>query len=86
MANYKVEISRTAEKQIASLPRVEQVRVLRAVMQLEEDAQPKGSRKLQGYEFTYRIRVGMYRIIYDLDGKRAIIVVLKVGHRKEIYR
>ncbi len=86
MAKFSVEISRTAERQISQLPRVEQIRVLKVIAQLENDPTPAGCRKLQGHDKTFRIRVGDYRVIYDLDLKRVVVVVLKVGHRKEIYR
>ena len=86
MANYRVEVSRTAEKQIGALPRPDQVRVLRALQALAFDPRPSGCRKLEGYEATFRIRVGRYRVMYDVDDRRIVVVVLKVGHRRDVYR
>jgi mRNA interferase RelE/StbE len=86
MARYRVEVSRTAEKQIAGLPRADQVRVLRAIVRLQDDPRPSGCRKLEGYAATYRVRVGLYRIIYDVDDPRILAIVLKVGHRRDVYR
>jgi len=86
MANYKIEVSATAEKQIRGLGRDEQVRVLRAIQQLATDPRPRGARKLRGYDDVYRIRVGTFRVIYSVESGRLLVIVLKVGHRKDIYR
>jgi mRNA interferase RelE/StbE len=86
MASYRVEVSRTAEKQIAGLPRPDQIRVVSSIKSLEANPRPAGCRKLEGYNKTYRIRVGRYRVIYDVDDSRIVVIVLKVGHRKDAYR
>lgn len=56
------------------------------MMALEDAPFPRGARKLTGYEDVYRIRVGRYRILYSVDGHRLVIIILKIGHRKDIYR
>ena len=86
MAIYEIEISRTAEKQLRRLDRASQERVTRAMLALARDPRPRGSRKLQGYDDVFRIRVGQYRMLYSFSGITLIVVVLKVGHRKEVYR
>lgn len=86
MANYKIEVSTTAEKQIRGLGRDDQVRVLRAIRQLASDPRPRGTRKLRGYDDVYRIRVGTYRVIYSVESGRLLVIVLKIGHRKDIYQ
>ncbi len=86
MAKYRLEISATAERQLRRLPRDDQVRVLRAVMALAKEPRPLGCRKLQGYDDLFRIRVGRYRVIYAIEGRRLVVVVLKLGHRKDVYR
>ncbi|MDH3692913.1 MAG: type II toxin-antitoxin system RelE/ParE family toxin [Gammaproteobacteria bacterium] len=86
MARYKIEISRTAEKQLKKLPRLDQERLAKAILGLADDPFPKGSRKLTGYEGAFRIRVGRYRILYTISEKKLVIFVLKIGHRKDIYR
>jgi mRNA interferase RelE/StbE len=86
MARYKLEISRTAEKQLKKLPRDDQRRVVTATLELPNEPFPKGSRKLSGYDDVFRIRVGRYRILYSVAEKKLIIIVLKVGHRKDVYR
>lgn len=86
MASYSVEVSRTAEKQLAQLPRIEQIRVLRVIQALADDPRPSGCRKMAGSSRTFRIRVGSYRVIYDIDDHRIVVVVLKLGHRRDVYR
>ena len=86
MSRYKIEISRTAEKQLKKLPRDDQRRIARAMVELGDNPRPPGSRKLTGYDDVYRVRVGMYRVIYSVSGRKLIVIILKIGHRKDVYR
>lgn len=86
MAKYRIEVSATAEKQIRKLNKADQIRVLRAIQNLTKEPRPPGTRKLRGYEDVYRIRVGTYRILYSIESGRLLIIVLKVGHRRDVYR
>ena len=86
MASYRIEVSATAEKQIRRLERDDQLRVLRAIRDLGVRPRPRGSRKLRGYDDVYRIRVGTLRILYSVEPERILVILLKVGHRKDIYR
>ncbi len=86
MARYRIEISRTAEKQLKKLCREDQRRVVEAMVSLGKDPYPKGSRKLTGHDDVFRIRVGEFRILYSVSGKKLIIIILKIGHRKDVYR
>lgn len=86
MASYRIEVSATAERQIKKLGREDQIRVIRAVQTLANEPRPSGCRKLQGYDDVYRIRIGRYRALYSIDGRRVIITVLKVAHRRDVYR
>ncbi len=86
MARYSIEISRTAEKRLKKLRRDDQRRVVRAIIDLADDPRPQGSRKLTGYDDVFRIRVGRYRVLYSVSGKKLIIIILKIGHRKDVYR
>lgn len=83
---YRVEYAPAAEKQIESLPRPVQARIFAAADSLAENPRPHGGNKLAGSEDEYRIVVGRYRIIYAIEDKRLIVLVLKVGHRKDVYR
>ena len=86
MARYSLAISRTAEKQLRKLPAEDRRRVAGAMLALGEEPHPPGSRRLTGYDDVFRIRVGVYRILYSISGRTLVIVILKIGHRKDIYR
>jgi mRNA interferase RelE/StbE len=86
MAQYRIEVSATAERQLKKIRREDKVRVLRAISLLASEPRPDGCKKMSGYDDIYRIRIGNYRVIYEIDGKRIIIVILKIGHRREVYR
>ncbi len=85
MASYELEITASAERALAKLPKADSVRIARAIVELASVPRPRGCRKLKGQEDVYRIRVGMYRVIYSIDDRRIVVVVLKLGHRKHIY-
>ena len=86
MARYRIEVSATAERQIRKLNREDRVRILRSIQNLAGEPYPPGSRKLRGYEDVYRIRIETFRVLYSVEKGRLLIIVLKVGHRKDIYR
>ncbi len=86
MASYEIEVSRSAEKQLRKLPRSEQERIVQAILPLAQNPIPRGARKLSGYDDVFRIRVGHYRILYSVSGGTLVIIVLKIGHRRDVYR
>jgi len=86
MAKYKIEFSRSAEKQLKKLPRGDQQRIVEAVLALADETVPRGARKLAGYDDVFRIRVGRYRILYSVSSGTLVIIVLKIGHRQDVYR
>ena len=86
MARFEIEISQTAEKQLKKLPEKDQLRLVRAMLMLSEERLPRGSRKLKGYDDVFRIRVGRYRVLYSISESRLVVLILKIGHRKDIYR
>ena len=86
MAGLKIEISRTAERQLKKLLRADQARVVQTIQALAEDPFPKGSRKLSGYDDVFRVRTGRYRVLYSVSKSKLIVVVLKVGQREDVYR
>jgi len=86
MASYEIEISRTAERQLRKLAEEDQLRVVRAVMALADQPRPRGARKLTGFDDVFRIRVGRWRVLYTVSDTRLVILVLKIGHRKDVYR
>ena len=84
--SYTVQLAPAAKRQLRKLDRSIQERVVRRLDKLGQDPRPPGVEKLEGDESTYRIRIGEYRIVYDIHDKVLIVLVLKVGHRREIYR
>ncbi len=86
MVKYHVEITGSAEKQLKKLSRSNQLRVARALVGLATDPFPTQSRKLAGTQDVWRIRVGSYRILYRVDNDRVLVIILKIGHRKDVYR
>jgi mRNA interferase RelE/StbE len=86
MASYSVELTRTAEKQLRRIAKRDRNRLVEAIRALADRPRPQGARKLQGYDDVYRIRVGQCRVVYEVLDERVIVIVLKVGHRKDIYK
>lgn len=85
MANYKILIKPSAVKEIEALPKKDRQRIIRRIRFLSNDPRPSGYEKLSGEE-KYRIRQGTYRIIYSIEDENLTVVVVKVGHRREVYR
>ncbi|WP_372655262.1 type II toxin-antitoxin system RelE/ParE family toxin [Halobacteriovorax sp.] len=86
MANYKIEITSTAEKSLKKIPKKDLKKVVEAIQVLAISPFPSGCRKLKGEEDVYRVRQGNYRIIYEVIDNKLIVLVLKIGHRKDIYK
>ncbi|MGA9046534.1 type II toxin-antitoxin system RelE family toxin [Sulfuricurvum sp.] len=85
MASYKIEIKKSAVKEIENLPSVILKRVVTHIQELANDPRPLGCKKLSGDE-KYRLRVGDYRILYEIEDEIVMVYVVKVAHRKEVYR
>ena len=86
MEKYKVSIKRSAVKEIEAIPqKKERQRIIRRIGQLAEDPRPPGSKKLSGND-KYRVRQGCYRIVYSIEDNELIVVAVKAGHRKDVYR
>jgi mRNA interferase RelE/StbE len=83
---YRVEVARRAVKAIARLPRAEQQRIRAAVDLLAESPRPPGCSALSGEENTYRVRVGDYRVLYEVHDRVLVVHVIRVGHRRDVYR
>ena len=86
MATYQIEWKSSSFKELKRLDRKVIQRIVSAVESLSSDPRPAGVRKLRGSERSYRIRVGEYRIVYEINDDRLIIIVIRVRHRKDVYR
>ena len=82
---YRIEIKRSAVKEIRRLPDTVLRRVTGAIGSLAEDPRPEGCKKLSGSE-KYRIRVGDYRIVYTIDDTVVTVYIIRVRHRRDVYR
>ena len=83
---YRVHFKPSAAEAIRSLPKAHQRRVIAKAEALAENPRPPGCKKLHGSDDFYRVRVGDYRIVYTVEDQELIILVVRVGHRKEVYR
>ncbi|MBI5839862.1 MAG: type II toxin-antitoxin system RelE/ParE family toxin [Chloroflexi bacterium] len=86
MGSYQVEWKRSALKELEKLPRQFIPKIIAAVKGLSENPYPQGTKKLVGSEHTYRIREGDYRIVYEIFENKLIIEIIRVRHRKDVYR
>ena len=85
MASYSVLIKPSARKDIEALPKPDRRRIIAKIATLSSDPRPPGCEKLSGHD-QYRLRQGNYRILYEIQDLVLIVVVVKVGHRREVYR
>ena len=86
MARYRLLIKPLAVKEIEAIPlKRDRQRVVERISKLAEDPRPFGSEKISGQE-KYRVRQGRYRILYVIEDQDLIVQVVKVGHRKDVYR
>lgn len=84
--SYQIVISRKALKDMASLPKPMVGKISRAIEELSDEPRPAGSKKLKGkVEYLWRIRIGSYRVIYNIQDTVRIVEVRDVGHRSSIY-
>jgi mRNA interferase RelE/StbE len=83
--SWKIEIARSARKELSRFPPEIQTRIAKAILALENDPFPHGCKKLRNRD-GWRIRIGDYRVLYFADAKARQIVVGVIGHRREVYR
>ena len=83
---YRVKIEAPAWKQLMALPISLQERLMNAVEKLEDEPRSAGCTKLSGADNYYRIRVGDYRIVYEIHDEALIVLLVRVAHRREVYR
>ncbi len=85
MAKYSIEFKKSATKELNSLPNKEIKKILNSINHLIENPRPINSKKLSASE-RYRIRVGDYRILYEIKDQILIVYIIKIAHRKDVYR
>lgn len=83
--SYSLSILRRAQKELAEVPAGEQDRIVAAIRGLGENPRPPGCRKLAARE-GWRIRIGNFRVIYEIDDGQHLVTILHVGNRRDVYR
>jgi mRNA interferase RelE/StbE len=83
--SYSIGILRRAQKELAQLPKQEYERIKGVIRDLSQEPRPQGCKKLTGRE-GWRIRVGDYRVIYEIDDTQQAITILHIGHRRDVYK
>ncbi len=87
MASYKVEIKKSAQKEIRKLPSKDiRVRIINKIDDLSKDPTPNEAKKIKGSNNIYRIRQGAYRIVYQVFKNKLVIMIIRVRHRKDAYK
>jgi mRNA interferase RelE/StbE len=84
--SYRIQLSKRVRKQLDSLPSSVFERVDVHITALRDDPRPNGAKKLKGFQRMYRVRVGEYRIVYELDDTAQEVRLVDVDHRKDVYR
>ena len=85
MAKYKITFKKSVAKDLIALPKADIKKILAKIDALAENPRIEGAIKLSGQEL-YRIRQGLYRIIYEIKDSQLVVLVIKVGHRSDIYK
>lgn len=86
MGRYRVLVKASARKELVSIPKKkDRRRIVRRIEALAENPRPPGCQKLSGYD-RYRLRQGDYRILYEIRDRDVVVVVIKIGHRRDVYR
>jgi len=83
--SYKISFVRAAEKEFLKLPRIEQKKLAEKIEALKKGPN-HACRKLAGFGSRYRLRVGQYRVIFDVQNQKLLILVLRIGHRQGVYK
>lgn len=85
MANFKITFKRSVAKDLRRIPKKEVARILSRIEALAAEPRPPSAEKLSGQE-KYRIRQGVYRVLYEIADKELIVVIVKIGHIRDVYR
>ena len=85
MAKYRIEIKKSAVKELHAIPKKDLKKIVSVIASLSDDPRPEGCIKLSDGE-KYRVRQGNYRILYSIEDEILVIYIIKIGHRKDVYR
>ena len=85
MTNYKVVFKKSVAKDLRPIPKVDIKKILSRIDNLADDPSPIGSERLSGLQ-RYRVRQGSYRILYEIEEHIVTVTIVKIGHRRDVYR
>ncbi|MCH7491871.1 MAG: type II toxin-antitoxin system RelE/ParE family toxin [Gemmatimonadetes bacterium] len=85
MANYRLQIKPSAARELEAIPLKDRKRLVTKIRRLAKEPRPPGCEKLSGRE-KFRLRQGHYRVPYSVDDAESVVVIVKVGHRRDVYR
>lgn len=83
--SYEIRIKPSAVKELRDLPKKDRARIVDRIQVLSDDPRPRGCEKLTGGA-RYRVRQGTFRVLYEVDDEDRIVTVVKIGHRRDVYR
>ena len=86
MSEWRIEFRPTAYRAFAKLDATKKRRLAAAIQALRADPRPPGAKRLASNEALWRIRVGAYRVVYAIEDDRLVIILVKLGHRRDVYR
>jgi mRNA interferase RelE/StbE len=84
--SYSVFLAPAAERQLKKLPPQIKTQIILVLKALATDPRPSGAKKLKGSEDVWRVRKGSYRILYEINDRKLTVLVLRIDHRKQVYR
>jgi mRNA interferase RelE/StbE len=85
MASYELVFKKSVARDLRAFPKRDVKRIMQRIRALADDPRPPGCEKLSGEE-RYRVRQGAYRIVYEIEDRRLTVVVVRIGHRRDVYR
>ncbi|MBA2410711.1 MAG: type II toxin-antitoxin system RelE/ParE family toxin [Gammaproteobacteria bacterium] len=85
MASYKLVFKQSVARDLRTVPKRDVARILKRIRALANNPRPLGCEKLSGQE-RYRVRQGVYRIVYEIQDEVLLVMVVKIGHRREVYK
>ena len=87
MTRYRIEFDRRVKKDFKAVPPKQIIRIKAAIADLADNPNPTGAKKLKGQNRDYfRIRVGDFRVVYTIENDILLIIVIRIGHRRELYK
>ncbi len=83
---YNVELKRPAAKALQKLPKPSRKRIIEKLEEFEESLPPQDETKMKGNNPFHKVRIGNYRIIYEIQNEILVVLAIKIGHRKDVYK